>query len=343
MKVTLSLDAMGGDQAPNIALLGANLALAKYSNIRFIIFGTKEAKELWSSLELLQTRSDFIIVDDVVSNDMKPSVALRSARNSSMRKAIDAVKEDRADAVISAGNTGAYMAMSKFVFNTLSGVDRPALPALVPSLKDDVIALDVGANLESSVDALIQNAVMGEALFSALMGKEKPSVGILNIGEEEQKGRAELKETAAFLRNLPDFNFYGFVEGDDFSKGTVDVVVTDGFTGNVALKTIEGTAKLITGMLRQSINESLLGKVGAAIAKPAFDKLRKKSDPRYYNGAVFLGLKRLAIKSHGGTDEYGFCNAICMAVKMLECSFMDHIQERISNFLTGEKNRADSL
>ena len=346
MTVTLSLDAMGGDNAPSMTMIGANLALEKYPDLTYVIFGNSDAKAIWQSLHPLCDRSEFTITEDVVSNNEKPSIALRSGRNSSMRKAIDAVKLGKADAVVSAGNTGAYMAMSKFVFNTLSGIDRPALPAVVPSLKEDVLALDFGANLESSVASLVQNAVMGEALYAALTGKKLPSVGILNIGEEEQKGKPELKETASILKELHDFNFYGFVEGDDLSKGTVDVVVTDGFTGNVTLKTIEGTAKLITGMLRESISNSLLGKIGAIIAKRAFADLRRKSDPRHYNGAVFLGLRQLAVKSHGGTDEYGFCNAICVAMKMLNQNFMEHIQSRINNLIlnkTPNKNEIDGL
>lgn len=340
MSVVLSLDAMGGDRAPEIVLDGAELALESNSDLKFLIFGDDKAEKILKTHPNLKRRSEFHHTTDVVTNEIKPSIALRSGRESSMRKAIDAVKEGKASAVISAGNTGAYMAMSKFVFNTLKGVDRPAIPAVIPTKRGRAVMLDLGANVDCAASNLIQFAIMGEAFAYELLDVSKPSIGLLNVGAEEQKGHASLHEAANILKELPDFNFHGFVEGNDITNGTVDVVVTDGFTGNVALKAIEGTAKLIQKMLKDAIVNSTRGKIGATIARPAFEELKLRSDPRLYNGAVFLGLKNIAVKSHGGTDAIGFANSVHVAAEMVTKNLIAHAQNRLKTVLSEPAKKA---
>lgn len=297
---------------------GANIARQRFPDVRFLFFGRSgEVAPLLDRMKSLKAVSTLIDAEDVVRGDERPSVALRSGRKSSMRLAINAVAEGAAAGVVSAGNTGALMAMAKFALKTIPGVDRPAIASYFPTMSGETVMLDLGANVQCDARNLVEFAVMGSAFARCVLGVVEPRYGLLNVGSEEIKGHEELQEASARLRNvsLPG-TFVGFVEGDDITKGTVDVIVTDGFTGNVALKTAEGTAKLIAELIRRTFRSSLLARLGYLLARPAFFKLRKRIDPRRYNGAVFVGLNGVAVKSHGGTDALGFANAIGVAVDM---------------------------
>ncbi|HEY9566786.1 MAG TPA: phosphate acyltransferase PlsX, partial [Thalassobaculum sp.] len=262
----------------------------------------------------------------------KPSAALRAGRGSSMRLAIDLVGTGEADCVVSAGNTGALMAMAKFVLRPVRGIDRPAIAGMFPTLRGESAMLDLGANIDCDATNLVQFAVMGQIFARTVLGLDRPVVGLLNVGSEEQKGHEAIREAATLLRGIKGmpFDFHGFVEGDDIPAGTVDVVVTDGFSGNVALKTAEGTARLIGQFLRDAFGSSLLSKVGYLLARPAIGQLRQRMDPRRYNGAVFLGLNGIAVKSHGGTDALGFANAIGVAADMARHGFLDTVKRELA-------------
>ena len=330
--LVISLDGMGGDAAPQIVVGGAALARERLPQVRFILFGQADTlRELVAQHPILADCVEIRHAEQAVSNHEKPSVALRQFKQSSMRLAIDAVKTGEAHCVVSAGNTGALMAMAKFVLRTLPGVDRPAIVSFFPTLKGESAMLDLGANVECDATNLVQFAVMGEAFARTVLGIRQPSVGLLNVGEEELKGKEVLREAADRLRNsiLP-IRFHGFVEGNDIAAGTVDVIVTDGFTGNVALKTAEGTSKLITTFLREAFESSLLAKIGYLLARRRMNNLRARVDPRRYNGAVFLGLDGIAVKSHGGTDALGFANAIGVAADMTIHGIIDKMKHDIA-------------
>lgn len=330
--LTIALDAMGGDAAPKMVVRGAAIALERFPEIRFLMVGReREIAPLLKSKGRLQEVTTLRHTDDVVSSDAKPSVALRAGRQSSMRMAIDAVRDSEADCVVSAGNTGALMAMAKFVLKTLPGIDRPAIASFFPTLRGETVMLDLGANVQCDAQNLVDFTVMGNAFARSVLGLQDPTYGLLNVGSEEIKGHESLQEASAILRasNLPG-RFLGFVEGDDIGKGTVDVIVTDGFTGNVALKTAEGTAKLINEYLRNTFRSSLLAGLGYLLARPAMRKLRKRVDPRAYNGAMFLGLNGIAVKSHGGTDALGFANAIGVAVDMHRHDIIEKIRSDLT-------------
>lgn len=323
---------MGGDTAPEMVIVGANIARERWPNVDFVLFGREsEIAPLLGKFPQLEAVSSVVHTDDVVRSDEKPSVALRSGRNSSMRLAINSVSEGRCSGVVSAGNTGALMAMSKFVLKTLPGVSRPAIASFFPTMHGETVMLDLGANVSCDSDNLIDFAVMGNAFARSVLGIKEPTYGLLNVGSEEIKGHESLHEASAVLRRdqLPG-RFFGFVEGDDIAKGTVDVVVTDGFTGNVALKTAEGTAKLINEYVRQTFKSSFLAGLGYLFAHSAMQKLRKRVDPRRYNGAMFLGLNGIAVKSHGGTDALGFANAIGVAVDMQKHGIIEKIRSDFS-------------
>ena len=319
-RLTIALDAMGGDAGPRMVISGANIARRRYPQVDFLIFGREaEVGPLLGRKKRLQAVSTLVHTDDVVGAEDKPSIALRSGRNSSMRLAINAVRDGRAAGVVSAGNTGALMAMAKFVLKTLPGVDRPAMAGFFPTLHGESLMLDLGANVVCGARNLVDFAVMGNAFARCVLGVMQPTCGLLNVGSEELKGHEALQEASAILRaaNLPG-QFVGFIEGDDIAQGTVDVVVTDGFTGNIALKSAEGTAKLVGEYLRVTFKSSLLAGLGYLLARSSLNKLRKRLDPRRYNGAIFLGLNGVTVKSHGGTDAFGFANAIGVAVDMNE-------------------------
>lgn len=318
--LTIALDAMGGDQAPGIVVEGAALALAKAPELRFRLHGDGALVEpLLAARPELAAKATLHHTPDHVAADAKPSVALRQGRNSSMRLAVNDVKDGRAAAAISAGNTGALMATAKFVLKTLPGIDRPAIASVMPARLKPAVILDLGANVDCTADDLFQFAVMGEVFARVILGVAKPSVGLLNVGTEELKGGEVVRGAAAMLRatSLP-IDFYGFVEGNDVTEGVVDVVVTDGFTGNVALKVAEGTAAMFTSALKEAIRGGgLRGKLGYLVAKPSFQLLRDRFDPRRYNGAMFLGLNGVVVKSHGGTDALGFSAAIGVAADLV--------------------------
>ena len=326
-RLTIALDAMGGDHAPRVVVSGANIARQRYPDAQFIFFGREPAiRPLLQKMKKLEPASTIVHCDQVVGSDDKPSAAIRSARRSSMRLAINAVKEGRAVGVVSAGNTGALMGMAKLVLKTLPGIDRPAIASVMPNLKSESVMLDLGANVHCDAENLIDFAVMGNVFARTVLGVLEPSVGLLNVGTEETKGHEALWEASEILRQagLPG-SFHGFIEGDDITKGTVDVIVTDGFTGNVALKTAEGTVKLMSEYLRRTFRSSLMAQVGYLFARRAMAKLRQRTDPRRYNGAMFLGLNGIVVKSHGGTDALGFANAIGVTVDMARHDILSKI------------------
>jgi len=313
-KVRIALDGMGGDHGPGVVVEGADLALARQPDSEFLFFGNSLLiAPLLDGRARLKARSRLVHTEVAVRMEDKPSQALRYGRwKSSMWLAIDAVKKGDADIAVSAGNTGALMAMSKFNLKTLPGIERPAIAALWPTLRGESIVLDVGASIGAEADHLVDLALMGAATATILFGVARPTVGLLNIGVEEAKGLEQVREAGRVLRegNFAELDYRGFVEGDDIGRGKVDVVVTEGFAGNIALKTAEGTARQIGEYLRGAMNRSLSARIGYIFARSAFRQLRQRMDPRRANGGVFLGLNGIVIKSHGGTDAEGFAAAI---------------------------------
>ena len=329
-RVTLAIDAMGGDKAPHMVVEGVALFLDRpAADVKFLLFGDQaRLKPLLDRYPRAAAVSEIRHTADIVTNEEKPGVALRNGRNSSMRLAIDAVGNGEAAGIISAGNTGALMAMAKFVLKTLPGIDRPAIATYYPTLRGESVMLDLGANVDCDADNLVQFAVMGEVFARNVLGLENPSIGILNVGAEGLKGNEAVKKAAATLESTPlPIKFYGFVEGDDIGAGTVDVVVTDGFTGNIALKTAEGTARMFGQFLKDAIKSTILSQLGAVLARGALNKFKMRVDPRRYNGAMFLGLNGICIKSHGGTDGVGFANAIKVAVELITNSLNENIKK----------------
>lgn len=319
---------MGGDHAPDIVVKGASIANQKLPNVRFKLFGEQSKIEsLCAQYALTSDCYDIIHSDIVIEGDTKPSIALRQGKRSSMGMAIASVDAGEADCVVSAGNTGALMALTMFGLKRLETVSRPAILAMLPSRNSMTCVLDLGANIEADALNLAQFGVMGECFARAVLGIEKPKIGILNVGEEDVKGFDTLRQASTILRDSPlNLNFHGFVEGNHIFDGDVDVVVTDGFTGNVALKSIEGTSKLITGILRDSLQSSWLARLGTLLSYCALKKFKNTIDPRLYNGAVFLGLNGVSVKSHGGTDAIGFANAIEVATDLVKFDFIHHTQ-----------------
>jgi glycerol-3-phosphate acyltransferase PlsX len=313
-KVRIALDAMGGDHGPAVVVAGADVALKRHPESEFRFFGNSALiAPLVDARPSLKAASRIVHTEVAVRMEDKPSQALRYGRwKSSMWLAIDAVKKGDADVVVSGGNTGALMAMSKFNLKMLPGIERPAIAALWPTLRGESIVLDVGASIGADAEHLVDLAVMGAATARILFGLERPSVGLLNIGVEEAKGLEQVREAGRMLREekLPGLDYFGYVEGDDIGKGTVDVVVTEGFAGNIALKTAEGTARQIAEYLKGAMSRTLSAKIGYLFARSAFRRLRERMDPRRSNGGVFLGLNGIVIKSHGGTDAEGFAAAI---------------------------------
>jgi phosphate acyltransferase len=330
--ITIAIDAMGGDGAPGIVLKGAEIALQRHPELRYLLFGAEdEVRPLLAKLPGLSKAATLCHTSEVVAADAKPSLALRTGRQSSMRLAIDAVADGRADGIVSAGNTGALMAMAKFALKMLPGIDRPAIASFFPTQRGESVMLDLGANIECDADNLVQFALMGDVFARTVLGLVEPSVALLNVGAEDLKGNDAVRGASARLRlEMTPIRFYGFVEGDDIAAGTVDVVVTDGFTGNVAVKTAEGTAKLFSEFLEAAFRHSLLARIGYIFARGALKRLRMRCDPRRYNGAMFLGLGGIAVKSHGSTDAFGFANAIGVAVDMKVNGFLDKIRVELA-------------
>ncbi len=309
---------MGGDAGPGIVVSALLRALQRHPNVQFLLHGDEaQLGPLLAKHAKLKGRASVKHATGRVAMEDKPSHVLRRGRDTSMWHAIESVKQAEADVAISAGNTGALMAVSMFGLGIVDGISRPAIATIWPTLKGQTVVLDVGANVMATDEQLVDFAVMGEAFAHVIFGLERPTVGILNVGAEEQKGNDAVKGAAQILRNssLP-MAFHGFVEGDDIAKGTVDVVVTDGFTGNIALKTAEGTARLIGAYLRQSLKRSLLSRLGAVVASGALKTLRRKLDPRANAGGIFLGLNGIVVKCHGGADAVSFASAMDMAIDM---------------------------
>jgi len=316
--LTVSIDAMGGDAGPGIVVSALLRALQRHTSVQFLLHGDNaQLGPLVARHPRLKDRVSVRHTAGRVAMEDKPSHVLRRGRDTSMWHAIESVKQGEADVAISAGNTGALMAVSMFGLGIVEGISRPAIATIWPTLRGQTVVLDVGANVMASDEQLVDFAVMGEAFAHVIFGLERPTVGILNVGAEEQKGNDAVKGAAHILRNssLP-MAFHGFVEGDDIAKGTVDVVVTDGFTGNIALKTAEGTARLIGAYLRQSLKRSLLSRLGAVVASGALKTLRRKLDPRANAGGIFLGLNGIVVKCHGGADSVSFASAMDMAIDM---------------------------
>ena len=325
-RLVLSIDAMGGDAAPNVVIEGLSRFLPSRSNISVLLHGDEDALT-----PLLEAESDVAAVaevvhtDDAISMEDKPSQALRK-KSSSMWRAIESVKSGAAQASVSAGNTGALMAISMMALRRMDGVHRPAMAALWPTLRGRIVVLDVGANLEADANQLLTFAIMGEAYARAIRGVERPTIGILNVGSEEQKGHEEVRRAAELLKSSGlDLDYRGFVEGNDISEGTVDVVVTDGFSGNIALKTAEGTARLVASFVREALTSSPLAKAGAALASGGLRQLKERMDPSNVNGGVLLGLNGVSVKSHGGTDAKGFATALGLAADLALSNYKDEV------------------
>ena len=329
--IHLSLDAMGGDNAPQIIVDGAAQSKIRYPDVKFSFFGNKNILlPLLSSLKTLKD-SQIIHTDEIIGANQKPSIAVRKGKNSSMGLAIQAVKTGQTDAIVSAGNTGALMAMTKLFLRPIEGITRPAIAAYFPTIRGESCMLDLGANIECDAKNLVQFAFMGQAFANIVMGVNNPTISLLNIGEEEQKGLDYIKEASQILTKLKDqINYTGFIEGDKIAQGISDVIIADGFSGNVSLKTAEGTALLVTSYLKKALSSSLSSKIGYLFAKRAINDFKLQMDPRKYNGAVFLGLNGVAVKSHGGTDAFGFANAIGVAIDMVKYNFISDLKKKIS-------------
>jgi glycerol-3-phosphate acyltransferase PlsX len=333
-KVRIALDAMGGDHGPSVIVPGADISLRRHPNVEFLLFGDQvQVEPLVNARPRLKAASRLIHTDVAVKMDAKPSQALRQGRwKSSMWLAIDAVKQGEADVAVSAGNTGALMAMAKFHLRMMPGVDRPAIAARWPTVRGESIVLDLGASIGADAHHLVNLAVMGSAMARVLFGLARPKVGLLNIGVEEAKGLEEVREAGRILResNLPHLDYAGFVEGDTIGQGVVDVVVTEGFSGNIALKAAEGTARQLAQHLKRAMSASIWSKLGYLLARSAFRSLADKMDPRKANGGVFLGLNGIVIKSHGGTDAEGFAYAVDIGYDMVHHALLGKIGETLT-------------
>jgi len=334
MSITLALDAMGGDHAPGIVLDAAVQALRRHPELHLILVGQESIlrDELARRNVLNEVRLSVHHASEVVAMDESPALALRGKKDSSMRVSIDLVREGRAQACVSAGNTGALMATAKFVLKTLPGIDRPAICTMLPTAAGHTHMLDLGANVECSAEHLFQFAVMGSVLASAVDHNPNPRVGLLNVGAEAIKGNDTVKAAARLLEASP-INYIGYVEGDDIYKGTADVVVCDGFVGNVALKASEGVAKMISGHLRDSFKRNPFTKLAALISMPVLNSLKQRFDPRRYNGASLLGLQGIVIKSHGGADAFAFGHAIDTAIHEVEQAVPSRIDSQLETLL----------
>lgn len=333
-KIVIALDAMGGDHAPDIVVKGIELIRIRFPQARFLLFGDQiRLNPLLDQYPAVRKVCELRHTDEAIKSEDKPSHALRRGRRSSMRLAIDAVRDGEAGAIVSAGNTGALMVMAKFSLRMIPGIDRPALASVLPSPKGETVMLDLGANVECDADNLVQFAFMGGDFARAVLGRVPPRIGLLNVGSEELKGNDTVKEAGDRLKSIdnPPFEYYGFVEGNDITRGVVDVVVTDGFTGNVALKTAEGVVSMFSDFLRAGFQSSLMSKIGYLFSRGGLNILKERLDPRVYNGGVFLGLNGICVKSHGGTDATGFSNAIGVAIEMVSDNM---IEKMIKHFET---------
>ena len=329
MTITLAVDAMGGDHGPSVTIPASINALSKYDQLHIILVGDQELiqTELQKN-KYTSTRLSIQHASEVVEMDESPQSALKNKKDSSMRVAINLIKEEKAQACVSAGNTGALMATARYVLKMLPGIDRPAIASSLPSQKGTTYMLDLGANTDCTAENLLQFAVMGAMLVSSVTGNPKPSVGLLNIGSEDMKGNEVVRQAGELLRRS-HLNFYGNVEGNDIFKGTTDVVVCDGFVGNVALKTAEGIAQLMGRFLTQEFKRNWITKSMAFVSLLVLNRFKKRLDPRRYNGASFLGLKGIVVKSHGGADSYYFFYAIRTAIEETKNNVLENIQKQL--------------
>lgn len=329
MTITLAVDAMGGDHGPSVTIPASINALSKYDQLHIILVGDKELIQIeLQKNKYTNTRLSIQHASEVVEMDESPQSALKNKKDSSMRVAINLIKEEKAQACVSAGNTGALMATARYVLKMLPGIDRPAIASSLPSQKGTTYMLDLGANTDCTAENLLQFAVMGAMLVSSVTGNPKPSVGLLNIGSEDMKGNEVVRQAGELLRRS-HLNFYGNVEGNDIFKGTTDVVVCDGFVGNVALKTAEGIAQLIGRFLTQEFKRNWITKSMAFVSLLVLNRFKKRLDPRRYNGASFLGLKGIVVKSHGGADSYSFFYAIRTAIEESKNNVLENIQRQL--------------
>ncbi len=330
----IAIDAMGGDFGPEVTVSAASHILSKYSDIKLILVGIED--DIQAQLDNLKVpdseRLTIQHASEIVLMDESPSQALRKKKDSSMRVAINLVAEGKANAAVSAGNTGALMATAKFVLKTLPGIDRPAIMTTLPNMKGHTHMLDLGANVDSSAEHLFQFAVMGAVTASAVDNVENPRVGLLNVGSEAMKGNAQVKAADPLIKNSP-LNYIGYVEGDDIYNGSVDVVVCDGFVGNISLKSTEGVAKMITHYMREEFNRNAFTRLIGLIAMPVLKSFKKRVDHRRYNGASLLGLKDIVIKSHGGADSYAFGKAIEVAILEAQKSVPQRIDSQLDSIL----------
>lgn len=344
----LALDAMGGDRGPEIVVPGAALSLQRHPAMRFVFFG--DAARIRAELaqhSSLAASSSVVHTDVTIGMEDKPSQALRRGKGSSMWLALEAVQKGEAHAAVSAGNTGALMAMARLVLKPMAGIERPAIAALWPTIKRECIVLDVGANIGASARQLADYALMGAAMARALFQVERPSVALLNVGVEEIKGVDEVRQAHAWLKEIDlglPIDYRGFVEGDQIGQGTLDVVVVEGFAGNIALKTAEGTARQVAAYLKAAMTRTWASRLGALLARSGFEVLKEKMDPRRSNGAPFLGLNGIAIKSHGGTDALGFASAVNVGYEMAENELVARLAADLQAFhgRLGEPGRQQS-
>lgn len=341
--LVLSIDGMGGDNAPDIVVEGVDIVARGNGDARFLIHGDPaRINPLLDRHTAAKAVSEVVPAERAIAMDVKASQALRQGKGSSLWNAVQSVENGQANAVVSAGNTGAYMAISMFRLRKIEGVHRPALATRWPTIKGGyTVMLDVGANVEADAEQLVEFAIMGEAFARAVSGEPKPTVALLNVGSEDQKGHEEIRAAARLIRETGvDINFQGFAEGDDIAKGTVDVIVTDGFTGNIALKAGEGTARLAGFLMRDALTSGPIAKLGALIAYPAIRKLRTRMDPGTFNGALFLGLNGLVVKSHGSADGRGYAAAIGVAEKLARSHYREEIVSNIQRLARAHASAA---
>jgi glycerol-3-phosphate acyltransferase PlsX len=331
----VALDAMGGDFGPEVVIPGAAISLVRHPSLEFLLCGNEaRIAPVLAKHPDLARHSRIIHTTSVIEMDDKPSQALRRGKGSSMWRAVEAVQLGEAEVVVSGGNTGALMALARLLLKPIGDIERPAIAALWPTVRSECIVLDVGANIGASARQLCDYALMGSAMARALFHVERPSVGLLNVGVEEIKGVEEVKQAHAWLKDMTDLpiDYRGFVEGDAIGQGVADVIVVEGFAGNIALKTAEGTARQIGQYLKAAMTRSLWSRLGALLASGAFTVLRRKLDPRRVNGGTFLGLNGLAIKSHGGTDALGFASAVDLGYDMAESRLLDRLAADLASF-----------
>lgn len=329
---SLAIDGMGGDKGPEVVVAGLNIAADRHRNMRILLIGDEsKLLPLLAANPKAAAICTILHTEQSVPMDMKPTAALR-LRQSSLRLGMDVVANGQAKGVVSAGNSGAMLALAKIVVKTMPGVSRPAMAAVSPTVKGDLVALDLGANVSCDWRNLVEFAVMGDIFAKTVLGLPAPRIGLLNVGSEDQKGDEKLRVASEVLRESPLADqFAGFVEGYDFTSGKVDVVVTDGFSGNVALKAGEGVMKMATALLRQVFNRNLISRLGYLLVRPGLERMKEWLDPRRYNGAVFVGLNGVVVKSHGGTDAEGFACAVDVAMDMVTHNFNASIRERLEH------------